>query len=97
MGSIKILQMDKEGVDDRVYRLHYNTSQKRTDTFSAVSSSKGAARWRGVYIAKWCVYAVVASVLVQHQAKSQTCRQQVQSCSLRRPVSLTCYKGPLCS
>jgi hypothetical protein len=60
MGSIKILQMDKEGVDDRVYRLHYNTSQKRTDTFSAVSSSKGAARWRGVYIAKWCVYAVVA-------------------------------------
>jgi hypothetical protein len=39
MGSIKILQMDKEGVEDRVYRLHYNSSQKRTDTFSAVSST----------------------------------------------------------
>jgi hypothetical protein len=43
MGSIKILQMDKEGVDDRVYRLHYNTSQKRTDTFSAVGAALGLA------------------------------------------------------
>lgn len=41
MGSIKILQMDREGVEDRVYRLHYNSSQKRTDTFSAVRRGGG--------------------------------------------------------
>lgn len=43
LGSIKILQMDREGVEDRVYRLHYNSSQKRTDTFSLVSCEPGRA------------------------------------------------------
>jgi hypothetical protein len=43
MGSIKILQMDREGVEDRVYRLHYNNSQKRTDTFSLVGAVLGIA------------------------------------------------------
>lgn len=46
LGSIKILQMDREGVEDRVYRLHYNSSQKRTDTFSIVSEPGRAMQQR---------------------------------------------------
>jgi hypothetical protein len=36
LGSIKILQMDKVGLEERVFRLHYNESQKRNDTFAVV-------------------------------------------------------------
>jgi len=31
--------MDRAGVEDRVYRLHYNESQKRNDTFALVRAS----------------------------------------------------------
>lgn len=42
-GVAKRLSIDHEGVEDRVYRLHYNKSQNRMDAFSAVGSSLGLA------------------------------------------------------
>ncbi|PNW87730.1 hypothetical protein CHLRE_02g143567v5 [Chlamydomonas reinhardtii] len=34
LGAAKFTQITKEGFHDRVYRLHYNASQQRTDAFS---------------------------------------------------------------
>ena len=34
---------DKEKLEDRVYRLHYNVSQNRTDRFAQVGALLGAA------------------------------------------------------
>jgi hypothetical protein len=45
VGSLKFLQMDREGVTDRVYRLHYNKSQQRTDLFAGVSHRLGGVGW----------------------------------------------------
>ncbi|GBF97190.1 hypothetical protein Rsub_10051 [Raphidocelis subcapitata] len=39
----KRLNIDREGVTDRVYRLHYNASQQRVDSFTAVGSTAGLA------------------------------------------------------
>jgi len=36
VGSLKLIQMDRAGMEDRVYRLHYNKGQNRTDHFSQV-------------------------------------------------------------
>lgn len=30
--------VSEEGIEDRVYRLHYNAGQNRTDKFAAVNS-----------------------------------------------------------
>ncbi|WIA11066.1 hypothetical protein OEZ85_011218 [Tetradesmus obliquus] len=43
VGSVKLLQMDREGMEDRVYRLHYNTSQHRNDHLSQVGGALGLA------------------------------------------------------
>jgi hypothetical protein len=70
MGSIKILQMDREGVEDRVYRLHYNNSQKRTDTFSLVRhtpSQQLPNSWVAVLLAGR-----------QAQRSSRVCLQQIR-------------------
>lgn len=48
VGSLKFLQMDREGITDRVYRLHYNKSQQRTDLFAGVSHRLGGVGWGGV-------------------------------------------------
>lgn len=37
LGAAKLSQIDKDGMVDRAYRLHYNESQRRTDLFAAVS------------------------------------------------------------
>jgi hypothetical protein len=68
MGSIKILQMDREGVEDRVYRLHYNDSQKRTDTFSLVRHTPSEQLPSG-----WT--AVQLTVLVSGRLKKCPCIQ----------------------
>ncbi|KAG2432655.1 hypothetical protein HYH02_006643 [Chlamydomonas schloesseri] len=34
LAAVKFTQIDKDGFHDRVYRLHYNTSQQRTDSFA---------------------------------------------------------------
>lgn len=39
----KRLTIDHEGVADRAYRLHFNASQQRVDSFTAVGSSVGLA------------------------------------------------------
>lgn len=38
LGVLRLSQVDEEGMVDRAYRLHYNESQRRTDTFAAVSA-----------------------------------------------------------
>lgn len=43
VGSLKLIQMDRAGMEDRVYRLHYNKGQQRTDTFAQVGSALGLA------------------------------------------------------
>uniref|UniRef100_A0A061SFB9 Uncharacterized protein n=1 Tax=Tetraselmis sp. GSL018 TaxID=582737 RepID=A0A061SFB9_9CHLO len=43
LGAIRILSIDKEGVQDRAYRLHYNDAQKRCDKFWLYSGAAGAA------------------------------------------------------
>lgn len=37
LGAARLSQIDKDGMVDRAYRLHYNDSQRRTDLFAAVS------------------------------------------------------------
>eukprot|EP00882_Tetradesmus_deserticola_P004796 GHRQ01005054.1.p1 GENE.GHRQ01005054.1~~GHRQ01005054.1.p1 ORF type:complete len:173 (+),score=47.03 GHRQ01005054.1:156-674(+) len=43
VGSVKLLQMDREGMEDRVYRLHHNTGQHRNDHLSQVGGALGLA------------------------------------------------------
>jgi len=52
VGALKILQMDREGIEDRVYRLHYNDTQKRTDLFAAVGGAFGLAA-AGYFLPKY--------------------------------------------
>ncbi len=33
--------LDADGIQDRVYRLHYNEGQRRTDTFAEVGGGLG--------------------------------------------------------
>lgn len=35
--------IDREGVEDRVYRLHYNRSQRRVDSYTAAGATAGLA------------------------------------------------------
>eukprot|EP00210_Caulerpa_lentillifera_P001056 g1019.t1 len=42
-GVYKYIGMDQEGIEDRVYRLHYNEGQNRCDLFSLISGGLGAA------------------------------------------------------
>jgi len=41
--AYKISTLDKEGIDDRVYRLHYHAGQARTDKFANAGGFLGAA------------------------------------------------------
>lgn len=41
--AAKIATLDEEGIRDRVYRLHYNAGQARTDRFAAAGGAAGAA------------------------------------------------------
>lgn len=41
LGTVKCSSIDKEGVDDRVYRLHYNDGQNRVDKFAAAGGVLG--------------------------------------------------------
>ena len=41
--AYKISTLDKDGVDDRVYRLHYHAGQARTDRFANAGGFLGAA------------------------------------------------------
>lgn len=43
LAGAKTLNMDKEGLEDRVYRLHFNQGQNRVDRFAQASSLFGAA------------------------------------------------------
>lgn len=43
VGALKFMQIDQAGFEDRVYRLHYNSGQKRTDDFSTVGALFGLA------------------------------------------------------
>lgn len=43
LGTAKFVNMDKEGLEDRVYRLHYNEGQNRCDVFSSTGIVLGAA------------------------------------------------------
>eukprot|EP00877_Chromochloris_zofingiensis_P012775 jgi/Chrzof1/7751/Cz02g35130.t1 len=43
LGALKISQTDQEGLEDRVYRLHYNEGQNRTDLFAQVGAVVGFA------------------------------------------------------
>ncbi|KAG2422221.1 hypothetical protein HXX76_016201 [Chlamydomonas incerta] len=43
LGVAKFSQIDKDGFHDRVYRLHYNTSQQRTDAFAWAGGLLGLA------------------------------------------------------
>ncbi len=36
LGIAKFTQMDQAGIEDRVYRLHFNQGQNRTDQFAQV-------------------------------------------------------------
>ena len=40
--AVKIGTLDAEGIDDRVYRLHYNAGQRRTDRFAGIGAGVGA-------------------------------------------------------
>lgn len=42
MALYKYVNMDDEGLYDRVYRLHYNEGQQRTDKFAAAFGLLGA-------------------------------------------------------
>jgi hypothetical protein len=41
MLGAKMKDMDQEGLEDRVYRLHYNKGQNRTDLFSQIGAAGG--------------------------------------------------------
>ena len=41
--AYKISTLDKDGIDDRVYRLHYHAGQARTDRFANAGGFLGAA------------------------------------------------------
>jgi len=43
LGMVYGTPLTPEGIQDRVYRLHYNEGQNRTDTFSRVGAVAGAA------------------------------------------------------
>lgn len=43
LGRIYGTPLTSEGIEDRVYRLHYNQGQNRTDVFSTVGAVTGAA------------------------------------------------------
>ena len=43
LGKIYGTPLTTEGIEDRVYRLHYNEGQNRTDTFSRIGAAAGAA------------------------------------------------------
>ena len=43
LGMVYGTPLTPEGIQDRVYRLHYNEGQNRTDTFSRVGTVAGAA------------------------------------------------------
>lgn len=43
LGRVYGTPLTAEGIEDRVYRLHYNDGQNRTDTFSRVGALAGAA------------------------------------------------------
>lgn len=43
VGSMKMLQMDRAGLEDRVYRLHYNKGQHRNDHFAQAGAALGLA------------------------------------------------------
>ena len=40
-GLAKVATLDRDGVNDRIYRLHFNQGQIRVDTFSAVGGTIG--------------------------------------------------------
>lgn len=39
----RMTSLDADGIQDRVYRLHYNEGQRRTDTFAEVRGGEGGA------------------------------------------------------
>eukprot|EP00878_Enallax_costatus_P005898 GHUV01006187.1.p1 GENE.GHUV01006187.1~~GHUV01006187.1.p1 ORF type:complete len:203 (+),score=54.09 GHUV01006187.1:302-910(+) len=43
LGALRVGQLDKDGLEDRTYRLHYNKGQNRTDTFAQVGAFGGLA------------------------------------------------------
>lgn len=43
VGSVKMLQMDRAGMEDRVYRLHYNKGQHRNDHLAQAGAVVGLA------------------------------------------------------
>eukprot|EP00878_Enallax_costatus_P000645 GHUV01000750.1.p1 GENE.GHUV01000750.1~~GHUV01000750.1.p1 ORF type:complete len:180 (+),score=54.44 GHUV01000750.1:127-666(+) len=43
VGSVKLLQMDRAGMEDRVYRLHYNKAQHRVDHLAQAGAAIGLA------------------------------------------------------
>jgi hypothetical protein len=43
VGSVKIGQMDRTGIEDRVYRLHYNKGQHRNDQLAQAGAAVGLA------------------------------------------------------
>eukprot|EP00879_Flechtneria_rotunda_P001286 GHRR01001435.1.p1 GENE.GHRR01001435.1~~GHRR01001435.1.p1 ORF type:complete len:172 (+),score=46.13 GHRR01001435.1:174-689(+) len=43
VGALKTMQLDRAGVEDRVYRLHYNKGQNRTDAFAQAGALVGLA------------------------------------------------------
>lgn len=46
--------MDREGVEDRVYRLHYNSSQRRADTCAAVSALRAWLQLYAMHVLLYC-------------------------------------------
>lgn len=48
MGTMKCSTLDKDGVDDRVYRLHYNEGQNRVDNFAAAGGLLGGVAAFGI-------------------------------------------------
>ncbi|CAL8462866.1 g2400 [Coccomyxa elongata] len=49
-GAAKVYgtNVSDEGIEDRVYRLHYNAGQNRTDKFAAISGLVGAVATAGL-------------------------------------------------
>ncbi|KXZ40901.1 hypothetical protein GPECTOR_1431g631 [Gonium pectorale] len=43
IGALKFTQIDKQGFEDRAYRLHYNESQSRADAFANAGAAVGLA------------------------------------------------------
>lgn len=45
VGTLKLFQLDRAGMEDRVYRLHSNAGQRRTDTFAQVIARTTRVLW----------------------------------------------------